>query len=388
MKDYYKLLSSQYALAVGGFCAILIGMGIQRFAYTPILTLYVSQGWLNAAQANYVGAVNLLGYLIGALAAWHVVGRIFTSIAWIKISVILCALSFFACAYNGGVAWFTIWRFIAGYTGAILIIITPSVILQKTPIHYVGRINGIIFTGTPAGILLSGCLVPLLSRYGLSAIWLCFATLAAISAIITLLTVHQTPSSCILPQEINNQPISLKNEGTSILRSLTISYALAGAAFVPYTLFLGAYLNSIGLSTFTSSNIWIAFGIGGVAGTFLTGYLGDKFGIQKTLGIGLLLGALMLVLTIIMPAYLVLWMSSFVMGVLLPSTVTLTCASVKAVAFKHQAIWAKMTLYFAVGQTVCAYIISFLLNRGFLFTDIFFICAFIFLLSAYFTLRT
>src|SRR5436309_1558632 len=50
-----------------GLCAVLVGVGLGRFAYTPTLPSLVSHGWLAPNEAAYVGAANLAGYLAGAL---------------------------------------------------------------------------------------------------------------------------------------------------------------------------------------------------------------------------------------------------------------------------------------------------------------------------------
>ena len=52
-----------------GIMATLAAIGIARFAYTPLLPAIIQQGWFTASQGAYLGAANLLGYFIGALAA-------------------------------------------------------------------------------------------------------------------------------------------------------------------------------------------------------------------------------------------------------------------------------------------------------------------------------
>src|SRR5215207_7251621 len=40
-------------------CAILVGIGLARFAYTPLIPALVEAGWFTPAQAAYLGAANL-----------------------------------------------------------------------------------------------------------------------------------------------------------------------------------------------------------------------------------------------------------------------------------------------------------------------------------------
>src|SRR4029453_2962851 len=52
-----------------GLCAILVGIGLARFAYTPLLPALIAGGWFAPASAAYLGAANLAGYTPGALLA-------------------------------------------------------------------------------------------------------------------------------------------------------------------------------------------------------------------------------------------------------------------------------------------------------------------------------
>src|SRR5690348_18499330 len=55
--------------AIAGMSALLLGISLSRFAFTPLIPALVQAGWFTAAQAGYLGATNLAGYLIGAAIA-------------------------------------------------------------------------------------------------------------------------------------------------------------------------------------------------------------------------------------------------------------------------------------------------------------------------------
>jgi MFS family permease len=54
---------------LSGLCASLVGIGLARFAYTPLLPVLIAEQWFQPSQAAYLGAANLAGYLVGALLA-------------------------------------------------------------------------------------------------------------------------------------------------------------------------------------------------------------------------------------------------------------------------------------------------------------------------------
>ena len=56
-------------LGLAGGIATLLGIGMARFAYTPLIPALVDAGWFSTHDAAYLGAINLLGYLLGAALA-------------------------------------------------------------------------------------------------------------------------------------------------------------------------------------------------------------------------------------------------------------------------------------------------------------------------------
>ena len=142
-------------------CAILVGIGLARFAYTPLIPALVEAGWFTPAQAAYLGAANLAGYLAGALAGRALAARIPIPIL-LRGMMLLAAISFFACAAPLAFSWFIVWRFGSGLAGAVLMVIAPPAVLPSVPAQRRGLAAGVIFTGVGLGIAASGTLVPLL----------------------------------------------------------------------------------------------------------------------------------------------------------------------------------------------------------------------------------
>jgi predicted MFS family arabinose efflux permease len=50
-----------------GLCSSLVGIGLSRFAFSPLIPFLVSEHWFAVSQAAYLGAANLMGYVVGAL---------------------------------------------------------------------------------------------------------------------------------------------------------------------------------------------------------------------------------------------------------------------------------------------------------------------------------
>src|SRR3982750_3845117 len=61
--------TSAISAAVVGCIALVIAMGIGRFAFTPILPMMQADAGVSIAGGGWLAAANYLGYLGGALAA-------------------------------------------------------------------------------------------------------------------------------------------------------------------------------------------------------------------------------------------------------------------------------------------------------------------------------
>ncbi len=58
-----------FRLSIAGGATLLIGMGLGRFSYSPLIPALIEAGQLSAWQAGAIGASNFVGYLVGALVA-------------------------------------------------------------------------------------------------------------------------------------------------------------------------------------------------------------------------------------------------------------------------------------------------------------------------------
>ncbi|HMH77171.1 MAG TPA: YbfB/YjiJ family MFS transporter, partial [Candidatus Udaeobacter sp.] len=121
-----------WRVTLAGLCASLVGIGLARFAYTPLLPVLITEGWFPASQAAYLGAANLAGYLGGALCARPLAHR--SGAPWaLRAMMALVTAAFFACALPLSFAWFFLWRFASGVAGGTLMVLAAPTVLPHVP---------------------------------------------------------------------------------------------------------------------------------------------------------------------------------------------------------------------------------------------------------------
>jgi predicted MFS family arabinose efflux permease len=130
-----------------GFLATLVGIGLARFAYTPLLPAIIDAGWFDASKAAYLGAANLAGYLIGALTGRVMADKSSTAFT-LRAMMLLASVAFLACAFPISYLWFFAWRLLSGISGgALMVLAAPAVLAHVSPAKR-GLAGGLIFMGS------------------------------------------------------------------------------------------------------------------------------------------------------------------------------------------------------------------------------------------------
>jgi len=343
---------------LAGFCASLVGIGLARFAYTPLLPAIIDAHWFAASAAAYLGAANLAGYLAGALFARRM-ARSISAASAIRLMMVLATLALFACAMPVSFAWFFFWRFASGLSGGVLMVLAAPTVLPLVPLSRRGLAGGVIFMGVGAGIALSGTVVPLLLHQGLTTTWL---GLGAMAALLTLASWSSWPKESVR-EAASQQHAPVHRNGR--LRVLYVGYALNAVGLVPHMIFLVDFVaRGLGLGLHAGAQYWVLFGIGALLGPLVTGHLADRTGFAPALRLAFLIEGVAVVLPVLGLGQIALMISSVVMGAFTPGIVPLALGRVHELLPHHpmaqKAGWSAATTSFAVLQAVAAYGMSFL----------------------------
>lgn len=341
--------------AVAGLSASLVGLGLARFSYTPLIPALIAAKWFSASDVVYLGAANLAGYLAGALAARTAAARI-GAVRALRTMMLLATLSFFASSVPVSFTWFFAWRLLSGLTGGIIMVLTASVILPHTSAARRGIVGGVIFAGVGLGVAASGTLVPLLLQQGLQQAWY---GLGMLSALLTFASWWNWPTEAESDAAPSPHP-GKHHRSSAAARALLVQYGLNAMALVPHMVFIVDFVaRGLGHGIAAGSRYWVLYGLGAIVGPLVTGHLGDRSGFGPALRAAFLIEAAAVLLPTVSVAPLSLIVSSVVVGGFTPGIVPLVLGRIHELAphsaEQQRATWSHATTSFALFQAAAAY---------------------------------
>ncbi|MDQ0510052.1 YbfB/YjiJ family MFS transporter [Ancylobacter amanitiformis] len=348
-----------WAAVMAGFCASMIGIGLARFAYTPLIPPLIEAGWFTADRVIYLGAANLAGYLVGAIIA-RALGHRFGNVAVLKVMMLLTALSFLACAFPLSEAWFFGWRLLSGVTGGTIMVLVAATLMPHIPPARRGLAGGAIFLGIGLGIAASGTVVPFLLHWGLRATWLGLAALSFALIALSWAGWPRNSPAAELPGRATAEP-----RPALALKVLYGQYGLMAVGLVPAMVFLADYVaRGLGQGAHVGALIWVVYGIGAILGPVVYGQMGDRLGSARALRLLLGVQAIALGTLLFDPHLAAVAIATLVIGTFPPGIVPLVLHKMHHLLpgdhAAQAAAWSRATIIFATFQALAGYGYSYL----------------------------
>jgi predicted MFS family arabinose efflux permease len=361
--QFAKTQASGWRPTLSASCASLVGIGLARFAYTPLLPAIIGAHWFAPSAAAYLGAANLAGYLAGALLGRPLAARMPMPVL-LRGLMLLATVAFFACAMPVSLAWFFAWRLLSGISGGALMVLAAPTVLPLVSHRRRGVASGAIFAGIGLGIAASGTLVPLLLREGLTEAW---CGLGALSLVLTIVAWAGWPAGSPAPQAAPGGH-GQHPRPTLRLRALYVEYALNAVGLVPHMLFLVDFVaRGLGQGLDSGAQYWVLFGLGAVVGPLLSGHLADRTGFGPALRLAFFVQLIAVLLPALGTGTAGLIVSSLVMGAFTPGIVPLALGRIHELlphdAAAQKTAWSTATTGFALLQAAAAYGLTFVFTQ-------------------------
>ncbi|BAV73577.1 transporter, major facilitator family [Pseudomonas chlororaphis subsp. aurantiaca] len=248
---------------LASFIALMMAMGIGRFALTPQLPHLLSEGQVDLTDTGLIAAANYLGYFIGALDAMFArrprqVRRRLLGGLW------LCVLLTLASFWAGGFWAHSVLRFGTGVASAWVMVMIAA--LSQPLAHATGRprLGALVFAGPGLGIFLTGLLALGSNLLGQSSaiLWLVYAA-AALLMLLVILPILPQPA---MPAPTTQMPHASSHSG---IPRLGLVYALYGLGYIIPATFLSQIASARFQGQWQADLFWPCFGLAAAIGVGL-----------------------------------------------------------------------------------------------------------------------
>ncbi|CAI8908087.1 MFS_4 domain-containing protein [Pseudomonas sp. IT-347P] len=245
------------------FVALMMAMGIGRFALTPQMPHLLSEGQIDLTAAGLIAAANYLGYLLGAVDAMFAhrpqqVQRRLHGGLW------LCVLLTLASFWANGFWSHLVLRFGTGVASAWVLVMITSLSQPLAAAAGRPRLGALVFAGPGLGIFLTGllALVSHLLKQTSATLWLIYAA----AALVMMLGVWRLLPTPVVTATVVAAPVSQSNRG---IGRLAVIYALYGVGYIIPATFLSQMANAQFHGQWQADLFWPCFGLAAALGVLL-----------------------------------------------------------------------------------------------------------------------
>ena len=337
--------------ALGAQAGLLVGMGLGRFGYSPMIPALIQAGALTEAEAGYVGALNLGGYMLGALLTLRLRGR-FHEANVLRLCLALALLSLVASILPWGFAWLAFWRLLVGIIVAVIMVLGISYVTRFAPPGRTALATSIAFTGVGMGIFFSAAGLPWLLERGLAWAWGGSALVGVLGTALGFWAWAGAPrlDNAVADNQyqIAHTPIPLDG------KKLVAAQAMFSIGLVPHSIYWVDYIvRGLGEPMREGAFQWALVGLGALVGTVFWGRIADRFGLN--IGLVAVFAALSasIILPVLIPGAAVMIFSSLVFGSQPGSSAVIASRAQQAMGTASMVpLWRLMVLSVGTAQII------------------------------------
>lgn len=232
----------RYKVLAAGIFSLLLGMGVARFAYTPMLPLMQEQAGLGMGSGGLLAAVNYFGYLGGALLASQI-GSLKLKDRLYRIGMVVAVLSTWLMGVSDSPAIWLISRFFAGFSSAAAMLFGSALILNWLIRHGHRSELGIHFTGIGLGI--AGCSALVMLTAGTLSWQVQWFVFTAVACVLIIPALAWLPSPEETPYTRSGSALVDAPPSPLFLKLFMAAYFCAGIGYVVSATFTVAIIDHL-----------------------------------------------------------------------------------------------------------------------------------------------
>lgn len=252
------------AILLAGILAIIVGVGVARFAFTSLLP-FMLEDFLTLTYAGVLASFNFVGYLAGAVFSIFM-KDINTKVKYFRIGMVLSIITTLILATTTNEILWLVSRVIAGFGSAMVLIVGGAIVMVKLNFENKTKAMGIHFSGIGFSIAISELISQYILKNGTWAdAWL---GLSVFAFIVTFYVLYILSFDTEVKKEAVKHTLSKSIFSTYVIL-LILAYFTEGVGFVVQATFLPDIINSLkGLEGYGNLG-WLIVGIAGIPSSIL-----------------------------------------------------------------------------------------------------------------------
>jgi predicted MFS family arabinose efflux permease len=348
------------AVALAGLIALAVGMGIGRFAFTPILPMMQEDAGISIATGGWLASANYLGYLAGALSViwWRIA-------APVGIRVGLAAIGLTTLAM-GLVHHLAVWlplRALAGVASAWVLIYVSAWALDRLAALGRPALGNTVYAGVGTGIALAGglCLALMRAGAGSARAWIVLGLLSIALAAVIWPAFRGAAAPATSPATATERGIVWDRES---LR-LTLCYGAFGFGYIIPATFVPALAKQVIRDPAVFGWSWPLFGAAAMASTLVSAILRSSITNRRLWITSHLVMAVGVALPVVWSGIVPIMLAAlFVGGTFMIITMVGMQEARSVGGVRATGLMAAMTSAFALGQIVGPVCVSLVVGAG------------------------
>ena len=258
--DHFRSTITQWFILLGLVLGVTVTNGFARFSYGLMLPAIQAELNWNYMQAGWLGTINAIGYIVGAVFTMLLVQK-FPSKYLFAAGLISTSVTLFLTGILVTIEFQFVLRFLAGLFGAISF--STAGALASTLFQDDHRMNAlsiaILFgTGGGLGIVISGAIIPLLIDFYGNSFWpICWVIIGVLCVLfcpVGIWSVSKLPRSNLVANDKQKIPIRS-------MYAIFTGYASFGLGYIVYLTFISAWMVSQQLSALSITSVWVILGL-------------------------------------------------------------------------------------------------------------------------------
>lgn len=257
----------RYRVIFAGVCALILTVGLARFAYTPMLPIMRSQTGLSYLAGGWLATINYAGYMSGALLAAfsHDLNRKFMLY---RIGLIIAVLSTAAMGMTEDLYLWALLRFVSGFSSTSGLLLASGLVLNWLMQQKCQPELGLHFTGVGLGIAVSGLAVAdMVAWLSWSKQWFGLGILGIVFFVPAWLWLPAPVTLLSGAPAVSTTTVAAPSQRW--VRLFNSAYFCAGFGYVIGATFIVAILEKLPLLSGRGGWVWVVVGIAATPSCFV-----------------------------------------------------------------------------------------------------------------------